>query len=76
MNNYKEPFELSEIIGQLMQEIILLKAETQAQKEIIAVWMSKGQPSFPAKQFPEFYRRCLQSALEQLSTQHTWYEGY
>ena len=76
MNDYKEPFDLEKLMPEMMQEIILLKAAIETQKVIIELLISQQQHSIRQELFPEFYQRCFQAALNQLSTEHTWYEGY
>jgi len=74
--DYKEPFELEKTIGEMMVEIMHLKAQVNAQSAIIELLFSQGQPLFPKEQYPEFYHRLVSRSLSDLVTSHSWYEGF
>ena len=77
MEDYTEKFDLEKLVGEMMQEIVILKSQNTALYAILKEFSSQQSFSpFLPEQFDELYRKAAAAALEHLKVSHSWYEGY
>lgn len=78
MNDYEEVFHLPALLGELMTEIIKLKAETIALKILFEHQFLQQHAALqhPEQVFADAWKASFSTAHEQLILQHQWYQGY
>lgn len=75
-DGYKAPFDAEQLIGEMMQEIIQLKAENETIKAMLQVVFLRSNPSYPAQSYREDFERYRNDFLTHFASTHHWYEGY
>lgn len=74
--NLKGSFNLEELIGEMMCEIILLKAENSATKVMANIAMSAASPETAKSLIDEAYHQARAIAIEEIKVSHKWFDGY
>ncbi len=76
MEDYSPEFDLQKLIGELMSEIIRLKAESTVNRELISQLYRSVHSELSHESFDNMYRKSFSEMLDQLRTSHEWFEGY
>ena len=76
MEDYKENFNLEELIGDMMGEIITLRSENTIMKQMVRLLYLREAPELNAEQFEKFYHQVFEEMSRELIANHKWFEGY